>query len=167
MFFNFKKADPFQSELYSSVGKFILAYNVLLAVLTIGSILLAIYHRIRKSQGIKVSISKLFIILLIAGAIGFSLSYAVVGEKTDVYSIERYWPQNFQARLADLFANPENTFSTGEELIELFRREGIDNPITKEPIIIEDSPGNIIVEKAGSMTQVKICLENGSLYNLF
>jgi hypothetical protein len=167
MFFNFKEANPFRSELYSSVGKLNLAYHVVLVVLIIGSILLTIYCRIRKSQGIKVSTGKLFIILLIAGATGFSLSYALVGERTDVYSVERYWPQNFQARLNELFADPDNDFSTGAELIELLRREGIDNPITKEPIIIEDSPGNIVVEKTGNVTQAKICLENGAFYSLF
>jgi hypothetical protein len=167
MFFDFKEANPFRSELYSSVGKLNLAYNVVMVVLIIGSILLAIYYRIRKSQGIKVSTGKLFITLLIVGATGFSLSYALVGEKTDVYSVERYWPQNFQAHLSNLFADPDNDFSTGAELIELLRREGIDNPITKEPIIIENSPGNIVTEKTGNVTQASICLENGALFSLF
>lgn len=167
MFFHFKEANPFQSELYSSIGIFNIAYNAVLAVLVIGSILLTIYYCIRKSLGIKISTSKPFIILLISCATGFGLSYAMVGEKTDVYSVERYWHQNFRASLVQLFAIPDNNFSNGEELIELFQREGIDNPITKEPIIIEDSPGNIIFEETGDINQVKICLENGSLYTLF
>lgn len=167
MFFHFKEANPFQSELYSSIGIFNIAYNAVLAVLVIGSILLTIYYCIRKSLGIKISTSKPFIILLISCATGFGLSYAMVGEKTDVYSVERYWHQNFRASLVELFAIPDNNFSNGEELIELFQREGIDNPITKEPIIIEDSPGNIIFEETGDINQVKICLENGSLYTLF
>ena len=53
------------------------------------------------------------------------------------------------------------------ELIDLFQRNGIDNPITGEPIIIEHSPGNMIVEKAGDKIEMKICLENGSLSNLY
>jgi len=166
MFFHFKEANPFRSELYSSVGKFNIAYNVVMVVIIIGSILLTIYYCIRKSLGTKVSISKLFIILLILSTTGFGLSYAMVGEKTDVYSVEGYWPQNFYGNLANFFSDPDNNFSNGSELIDLLQRNGIDNPITNEPIIIEHSPGNMIVEKAGDKIVMKICLENGSLYTL-
>ena len=119
---------------------------------------------------IKISIRKLFKILLISCATAFVLTYALVGEKTDVYSVERYWRQNFQNRISSLFSEPENTFSTEAELIELLQSKGIDNPITNEPIIIEDSPGNIVVEKTGvidQISQIKVCLENGSLENWY
>ena len=95
------------------------------------------------------------------------MAFDSVGKTTDVYTIEGYWHQNFHASLADLFSEPDNTFSTGAELIELLKKNGIDNPITGEPIIIEDSPGNMIVEKAEGEILLKICLENGSLYTLF
>ncbi len=91
----------------------------------------------------------------------------MVGEKTDVYTVEGYWYNNFRDNLADFFSDPSNDFSNGSELIDLFQRNGIDNPITGEPIIIEHSPGNMIVEKAGEEIVMKICLENGSLYTLF
>jgi len=52
-------------------------------------------------------------------------------------------------------------------LIDILKRNGIDNPITGEPIIIEHSPGNIVVEKAGDKIDYKICLQNGSLDTLF
>jgi len=90
-----------------------------------------------------------------------------VGETTDVVTVEKYWRRNFQSRISSLFTEPENTFSNGEELIELLQRNGINNPITKEPIILEDSPGNIIVEETGDKNQIKICLENGSLANWY
>ena len=57
MFFQFKDAKPYRSDLYSSVGKFNIAHNVVLAVIIIGSILLTIYYRIRKRLGTKVSIN--------------------------------------------------------------------------------------------------------------
>ena len=167
MFFQFKEANPSRSELYSSVGKFNKAYDDVIVVIIIGSILLTIYYCIRKSLGTKVSIITLFILLLIMSATGFGLSYAMVGEKTDVYTVEGYWYNNFKANLADFFSDPSNDFSNGSELIDLFQRNGIDNPITGEPIIIEHSPGNMIVEKAGEEIVMKICLENGSLYTLF
>jgi len=91
----------------------------------------------------------------------------MVGETTDIYTVEGYWHQNFQAQLADLFSIPSNNFSNGSELIDLLQRNGIDNPVTGEPIIIEQSPGNMIVEKTGDTIVMKICLENGSLYTLF
>ena len=164
---SFKGANPFRSELYSSTGAYNKAYNDVLPILIFGSILLTINFYLRKSMGTKVSIIKLFIILLISGAIGFGISYENVGEKTDVYSVQGYWYNNFQANPADMFSIPSNNFSNGSELIELLQREGIDNPITNEPIIIEHSPGNMIVEKAGNKIVMKICLENGSLYTLF
>ena len=167
MFFQFKKANPSRSELYSSVGKFNIAYNDAMVVIIIGSILLTIYYCIRKNLGTKISIIKLFILLLILSAAGFGLSYAKVGETTDVYSVEGNWHQNFYANLADLFSDPSNDFSNGSELIDLLQRNGIDNPITGEPIIIEHSPGNMIVEKSWDKIDMKICLENGSLYTLY
>ena len=163
MFFDFKEANPFQSELYSSEGKLNMAYHVFLAVLTIGSIILTIYYRVKKNQGISVAISKLLVVLIVLCVTGFGLSYALVGEKTEVFSLEIDWRGKFESDLADLFAIPTNTFSTGEEFIVLLQREGIDNPITNEPIIIEDSPGNIIFEKSDGKELIKICLENGSL----
>ena len=75
-----------------------------------------------------------------------------------------WWYQYFQANLADFFSNPSQSFSNGSEFIDLLQRNGIDNPITGEPIIIEHSPGNMIVEKDGDKIILKICLENGLLY---
>jgi hypothetical protein len=143
-------------------------------VVIIGSILLTIYFYIRKAYFYirkdhvnKVSIVKLFIILLISGAIGFGVAYESVGKTTDVYTIEGYWYTNFKYNLPDLFSEPSNDFSNGPELVDLLQRNGIDNPITGEPIIIEHSPGNMIVEKTEGKILMKICLENGSLYTLF
>jgi hypothetical protein len=70
------------------------------------------------------------------------------------------------SKLADLFSHPDNDFSNGSELVDLLQRNGIDNPITGEPIIIEHSPGNMRVEKMENKIIMKICLENGSLYTL-
>ena len=166
MFFQFKKANPSRSDLYSSVGKLNIAYNIVMVIIIFGSIFLTEYYCKRKNMGIKVSIGKIFLILLIMSTTGFGLSYAMVGEKTDVYTVDRSWYSNFRANLGDFFSNPNNTFSNGPELIDLLQRNGFDNPVTGEPIIIEDSPGNIIIEKAGDKSVWKICLENGLLYTL-
>ena len=167
MFFRLKDATPFQSELYSSVGAYNKAYDTLLVILLFGSILLTIYYYLRKWLGTKVSIIKLFVILVVFGVIGFNYSYAKVGEKTEVYSVKRYWVQNFQVSLADLFCDPTINPSNGPEFAEILQKNGIPNPITGEPIIIEQSPGNMIVEITEDNIVMKICLENGSLYTLF
>ena len=163
MFFRFKDATPFQTELYSSVGAYNKAYETLWVVLLFGSILLTIYYCLRKWLGTKVSIIKLFIILLVSGAIGFNYSYAKVGKivNVNVYSTERYWVEKFQGSLADLFSDPDINPSNGPEFAEILQKHGITNPITGEPIILEQSPGNIIVEKTEDNMALKICLEIG------
>ena len=103
---------------------------------------------------------------LVFGMIGFGWSYEMVGEKTEVYTVNGFWYQNFRANLADFFSDPSKRFSNGSELISLLQKNGIDNPITGEPIFIEHSPGNMIVEKTGDEFVLKICLENGLLYTL-
>ena len=75
--------------------------------------------------------------------------------------------QSFMANLDDLFCIPENDFETGEELVEILGKEGIKNPLTNKPIILEDSPVNIILETDGDGFRIKLCLENGSFLNLF
>ena len=169
MFFVFKDPNPFRSELYSSLGAYNKAYYDLLIILICGSIVLTIYYRSRKRLGIKVSIIKLFILLFLVSAIGFGLSYVTVGEKVDVhpYSTRGYWHDNLQVALFSLFSEPDIDFSNGSEFVELLKKDGINNPVTGEPIIIENSPGNIIFEETADEIVIKVCLENGSLYTLF
>ncbi len=164
MFFRFQEADPFRSEVYSSAGAHDYALDVMCVVCILGSILLTVYYGYRKSLGAKVSIIKLFIILLVASGAGFGLGHALVGEKAEVYTVEEYWLYHFDRRLTELFSHPHN-ISNGADLIELLHREGIDNPITHEPIMIEHSPGNLVVEETGDHIGFKLCLENGSLYS--
>ena len=121
MFFRFEDATPFQTELYSSVGAYNKAHDTLWIIFLFGSILLTIYYCLRKWLGTKVSILKLFIILLVSGAIGFNYSYAKVGKivNVNVYSTERYWVEKFQGSLADLFSDPDINPSNGPEFAEI------------------------------------------------
>ena len=91
----------------------------------------------------------------------------MVGEKTDVHASEQFWYAEFEPTLADLFSDPNLNFSNGPELIDLLQKHGIDNPVTGEPIILEQSPGNLICEGEEGEPVLKICLENGLLYTLF
>jgi len=56
--------------------------------------------------------------------------------------------------------------SSGKEYIEILKRNGIKNPITKEPIIFEDSPGNVVWEQSGDEIKIKYCRRNGSLVDM-
>jgi len=167
MFFEFKKTNPGQSELYSSRGKLDLAYFATLTAAIIGSIFMTIYYHSIEKRWKKPSFKSIFLALVIVSAAVFIFTYEIVGEKTEVYTLERNWLYNFQSSVADILSIPENNFSTGEELIEILRREGVDNPITHEPITLEESPGNITFAGSGKDIKLYICLSNGSLDALY
>ena len=165
MFFQFKEAEPYRSSMFSSVGAYNFALFIMWAVCILVSILLTLYYGYRKIRGTEVSTLKLFIILLVACTAAFGSSYAMVGEKAEVYTVEGYWFLPLKDSLADILSIPSYG-SSESDLIAILEREGIDNPITHEPIINEHSPGNLVIEGQGDRMELKICLENGSLYAL-
>ena len=55
---------------------------------------------------------KPLILLIIMSATGFGLSYAMVGEKTDVFTVHGYWHQHFAGNLAVFFRIRVKTFQT-------------------------------------------------------
>ena len=167
MFWQFKDATPFRPEMYTVSGALDFAYNIMLVIMIFGSISLTIYCRLRKWLGTEVSIARLFILLVMISAAGFGISYAMVGEKTAVHTSEPFWYAEFRPALDGLFSDPNLNFSNGPELIDLLQKHGIVNPVTGEPIILEQSPGNLIFDGEASEDKLKICLENGLLYNLF
>jgi hypothetical protein len=167
IFFEFKDPRPYQLQMYSAKGRLDKSIFNATLVIIFGMPLLTIFYRITKKRKNRLSLSKLLLILPILWAIGFVLTYASIGKTTEVSSLHRYWPSNFSTNLIDVFVYPENNFSNGAELIKLLEKEGITNPITKEPILLEDSPGNIILEKDGDGFRIKLCLENGSFLDLF
>ena len=167
MLFEFKDPRPYQLQLYSSKGRLDKSiFNATLAII-FGMPILTIFYRITKKRKNKLSLRKLLLILSILWASGFILTFAWIGKATEVSTPHRSWSQIFMADLSDLFCIPENDFETGEELVELLRKKGIKNLLTNKPIILEDSPGNIILEEDGDGFQIKLCLENGSFRDLF
>ena len=167
LFFEFKESRPYRLQLYSSRGRLNKSIFNATLVIICGMPLLTVFYRITKKRKNRLSLSKLLLILSILWATGFILTYASIGETTEVSTLPRYWPPNFAAAMVDVFVDPENTFSNAAELIRILDTEGITNPLTKEPILIEDSPGNIILEKDGDAFRIKLCLENGSFLDLF
>lgn len=167
IFFEFKDPRPYQLQLYSTRGRLNKSIFNATLVIVFGMPILTIFYRLTKKRKNRLSLSKLLLILPILWASGFVLTYASIGKTTEVSTLHRSWPSNFAVALSNVFALPENTFSNGAELIKLLDMEGITNPITNEPILIEDSPGNIILEKDGDGFRIKLCLENGSFLDLF
>ena len=167
MFFNFKKAVPYQKQLYTSKAKVDKAYSDTLTVAAIGAILLTIFYRIVKKRWKKLSIARNWLLLFISCATVFGYTYISLGETTEVYTVEKGPGTGLEVLMSLYFSYPnENTISSGEELIGFLNRQGINNPITNEPIILEDSPGNIVCEGIGDDIKIKYCSRNGSLSTL-
>jgi hypothetical protein len=167
MFFNFKKAVPYRKQLYSSKAKFDKVYSDTLSVAAIGAILLAIFYRITRKRWTKLSIAGNWLLLFISCAAAFAYAYISLGETTEVYTVERSSGSGLEVLLPLYFSYPnDDTISSGEELIALLNRQGINNPITNEPIILEDSPGNVICERSSDDIKIKYCNINGSLDTL-
>jgi hypothetical protein len=165
MFFKFKNPRPYQKQLYTATGRMNKCIDNAAFVIIFGMPLLTLLYRLAKTRKYKFTLKKLLLVVVISLATVFFLTYAAIGKVTEVHTLNYSWPQNFMADISDKLAIPENSFETGEELVEILRKEGIKNPLTNKPIILEDSPGNIILDKDGF--QIKLCLENGSFLDLF
>jgi len=166
MFFKFKRAVPYQHQLYSPQAKFKKAYTNTLWVAAIGAIILTIFYRIIKKRWNKPGMALVWLLLLILCTTGFAYTYISLDETTDIYIEKESWRSGLEDSQGFLFIFPENTASSGEEYVERLNRMGIDNPITNEPIILENSPGNIVWEQSGNEIKIKYCRRNGSLSNL-
>ena len=165
MFFEFKNPSPYQMQLYTAKGRMNRSIDNTALIIIFGLPLLTLIYRIAKKRQYRFTLTKLLLIVAASCAAGFFLTYAFIGKTIEVNTLHWYWPDGFRADLADVLSIPENSFETGEELVKILEKEGIKNQITNEPIILEDSPGNITVEKDAGGIQIKLYLENGSFIN--
>jgi hypothetical protein len=165
MFFEFETPSPYQMQLYTAKGRMNRSIDNAALVIIFGLPLLTLRYRLAKTRKYKFTLKKLLLIVVALCAAGFFLTYAFIGKTIEVNTLHMSWPQNFMADLADVLSEPENSFETGEEFAKILDKEGIKNPITKEPILLEDSPGNIILERDEDGFLIKICLENGLFYS--
>ncbi|MGD8344750.1 MAG: DUF2330 domain-containing protein [Desulfobacterales bacterium] len=167
MFFRFETPHYYRKQIYTAAARLKESIDNAARVIIFGLPVLTFLYRLTRARKYRFTLGSLFIISVIACASGFSLTYAAIGKTPEVHTIHRNWPDHLMGQLADLFSYPENTFETGAELSKILKKSDIKNPITNEPIILEDSPGNIILEEDADGTQIKLCLENGSLHDLF
>ena len=78
MIFEFKKAVPYQKQLYSSKAKFDKAYSDTLSAAVIGAVLLTIVYRITRKRWKKFGIAGNWLLLFIACAAVFGFTYISV-----------------------------------------------------------------------------------------
>jgi hypothetical protein len=134
-------------------------------VIIFGLPLLTFLYRLAKTRKYKFTLKKLLLIVVISCAAVFFLTYAAIGKATEVHTLPSNWPGQLMASCLDALVTQKTSPETGEALVKIFEKDGIKNPLTNEPIILEDSPGNIILEKTADGFRIKLCLENGSFYS--
>ncbi|CAB1058468.1 hypothetical protein D1BOALGB6SA_3224 [Olavius sp. associated proteobacterium Delta 1] len=164
--FKFKKAAPYRKQFISSKAKFDKAYSDTLAVAAVGAIILTIFYRIFRNRWHTITIPKNFLLLALASAAVFVYTCITLGETTQIYTEEINFDRDSSLPvqlLLQFSSYPAGPISNGQQLIEFFNQNGIDNTITNEPIILEDSPGNYIWQQSGDDVTVKYCHRNGLL----
>ena len=167
MYFKFKYPNPSRSDLYTSKGKSEKAFSVSLTIFMIGFPLFAILYRFVISKKKMLIVSKLLLQLYTVSFtaffcfVGFVLTHLYVGETVEAYYLEPDWKQILVMQIHDI--RLEFDPKKNEDFIKALEDEGVYNPFTKQPMIAEDSPGNILFEGGG----IKICLVNGSMEWLF
>ena len=103
-------------------------------------------------------------LLMICLIVGLGV-YLHAGEKIQVnsHSSKMYseW-STFRSHVADIFSEPGLDDLTDDELIELFAENELKNPFTNEPVLIEDSPGNLTVERVnGEFVKMNFIYRDG------
>lgn len=163
MFFIPGTAEPFQSQMYSHAFKMDLAVLSAKLAFIIGLPLMSFCYYLKPSQNKLLKLKKVLVATFCFCLVVFIGVNNYIGETIDIDSLERNWYQDIQSDFSDVFMDPTFIYSTDTKLIQKLHEAGIKNPITKQPIIIEDSPGNISIKNDGNF-QIGICLENGFIH---
>jgi hypothetical protein len=177
IFFELQYPEPYRAVAYSYQGARLYALKDPAYVFSIGLLILTIYYSIRLS-GVPIS-SRLkrlaipFLVFSIVCIVVYVYSFLNIGEKKKVrvlghtrseWNIAASWLGGslYDLKDSDLkMSDAELVDFISKELPELF------NPYTREPFIIEDSPGNITVEREeGLITGIIFYHRNGSPYRI-
>ncbi|MHC4456642.1 MAG: DUF2330 domain-containing protein [Planctomycetota bacterium] len=165
LYLKFQTPQPYQSELYTSEAAFDIAFNTASPAFLIALICFTIYCRIKIKRRKSLSLSRPVSILVIFCVTVFYITYKYDREITDVVEIDRYWHQNTLSNLYACFSPSETENLTDNELLEKLAPYQNSNAITKEPLLLEDSPGNVaVIRKYGRFAGVNIYKSNGAPY---
>jgi hypothetical protein len=152
--FELKDAEPYRAVAYSYQGARLFALKYPAIVFSIGLLILTIYYSIRLS-GVPI-MSRLkrlaipFLVLAIVCIVVYVSSFSRIGEKKKV-RVLGYHAADFKIALTDLEAFwvdlGDRKMSDAELEDSIQKGHYRLNPYTRGPFIIEDSPGNITVER--------------------
>ena len=103
-------------------------------------------------------------LLMVCVIVGLGV-YLYAGEKIQVNShsskMHSEW-STFRMHVADIFSEPGLDDLTDDELVELFAENELKNPFTNEPVLLEDSPGNLTVERInGEFVKMNFIFRDG------
>jgi hypothetical protein len=164
MYFKFKKASPYISKAYSAQGARIKGEVNALIAFMIGFPILTLIYRTNVIAEKKSFMKNLLMFVLLGSILAiicvtiYAATYHGIEEKVEVVSLPGrnigYGWINFvtvgEAFFVDFGNNSE---ITDAELRDILKKEALRygslNPFTNMPITIEDSPGNITVERDG------------------
>jgi hypothetical protein len=177
--FGLKDAEPYRAVAYSYQGALLFGLKYPAIVFSIGLFILTLYYSPRLS-GVPIlsrlkSLANPFLLFSIVCIVVYVSSFLLIGEKKKVQVLGRH-PWSEWKNAASMFASSLSDLRDGDlkmsdaELMDYFfedHRE-LSNPYTKEAPIIEDSPGNITVEREeGLITGIILYHQNGSPYRIF
>ncbi len=171
MLINFQPTFPFRAVRYSYEGAFESAFLLAYSIFIIGFVFVTIFYSERSTFRTKrpnhpaPSFFKMLSTLIMVCFIVGLWVYMNTGEKIEVntfYSkLESEW-KTFRSHAADVFRAEDVTEFTDDELLTLFENNDLRNPFTLEPVILEDSPGNITVEREnGQIIKVNFFRRDG------
>jgi hypothetical protein len=152
--FELKNAEPYRAVAYSYQGAPLFALKYPAYVFSIGLFILTLYYSIRLS-GVPI-LSRLkrlaipFLVLLIVCKVVHVYSFSRIGEKKEVWVLGHHVSdlKNTATDLEAFWADLGDRKMSDAELLDSIQKVRYPlNPHTREAIIIEDSPGNITVER--------------------
>jgi hypothetical protein len=173
--FGLKNAEPYRAVAYSYQGALLFGLKYPAYVFSIGLFILTLYYSPRLS-GVPIlsrfkRLARPFLVFSIVCIVVYVSSFLLIGEKKKVQVLghtRSAWSIAHTTLAASLYDLKDVDLKMSDaELMDYFfksHRE-LSNPYTKEAPIIEDSPGNITVErKDGLITGIIFYHQNGSPY---
>jgi hypothetical protein len=181
IFFRLKDAEPYRAVAYSYQGALLFGLKYPAIVFSIGLFILTLYYSPRLS-GVPIlsrlkRLARPFLVFSIVCIVVYVSSFLLIGEKKKVRVLGHTRSElRFNASmLSNVLYDIRNGYlnydlkMSDAELLDFISKEWpeLSNPYTKEPFIIEDSPGNITVEREeGLIAGINFYYQTGNPYRI-
>jgi len=172
--FGLRDAEPYRAVVHSRQGALFSALRYPGILFSMGLLTLTIYYGNRLSKASRLSrfksLARPLLVLSIVCIAVFVSSYLLMGEKKNVQVLGHTssdWRSAATLLTAVLWDSVQGNLTMSDaELLDSISKEYPNfNPYTREPFIIEDSPGNITVEREeGLITGIIFYWQTGSPY---